>query len=150
MTSKTTIDNFLAQKKLAVVGVSRSRNKFGNIIFRMLKERGYQVYPINPKAETIEGVQCYPSLEKLPELIDGIVINVPPGQTLDVLKSAQKLNLRRIWLQQGSESNEVISFCQLNQFDFISGHCILMFAEPVGFGHRFHRWLWKVLGKLPK
>ncbi len=116
----------------------------------MLKERSYQVYPINSKTATVEGVQCYPSLEKLPEPVDGIVINVPPGQALAVLKSAQALNLHRIWLQQGSESNEVISFCQLNRFDFISGHYILMFAEPVGFGHRFHRWLWKILGKLPK
>lgn len=150
MTSKATIDNFLAQKKLAVVGVSRNKNKFGNIIFRMLKERGYQVYPINPNAGTVEGVTCYPSLEKLPEPVDGIVINVPPGQTLEVLKSARDLQIRRIWLQQGSESNEVISFCQINHFDYITGHCILMFAEPVGFGHRFHRWLWKVLGKLPQ
>lgn len=150
MTSKATIDNFLAQKKLAVVGVSRNKNKLGNIIFRTLKERGYLVYPINPNAETIEGAQCYPSLRKLPEPVDGIVINVPPGKTLDVLKSAQELNLRRVWLQQGSESNEVISFCMINKFEFISGHCILMFAEPVGFGHRFHRWLWKILGKLPQ
>ncbi|MBN2092555.1 CoA-binding protein [candidate division KSB1 bacterium] len=150
MTSKATIDNFLAQKKLAVVGVSRNKNKFGNIIFRMLKERGYQVYPINPNTATVERTQCYPSLEKLPEKVDGIVINVPPGQTLEVLKSALELKLLRVWLQQGSESNEVVSFCLMNQFEFISGHCIIMFAEPVGFGHRIHRWIWKILGKLPQ
>ncbi len=150
MTSKATIDNFLAQKKLAVVGVSRNKNKFGNIIFRMLKEHGYQVFPINHHTEIVEGVQCYPSLEKLPEKVDGIVINVPPGQTLEVLKSALELKLLRVWLQQGSESNEVNSFCQMHEFEFISGHCIFMFAEPVGFGHRIHRWLWKILGKLPQ
>ena len=150
MVSKSVVDDFLSQQKLAIVGVSRSGKKFGNVIYKDLKKKEYLVFPVNPNAEKIEGDRCFPGLEKLPESVDGVVINVPPSETEKVLQVAAKQGIRRVWLQQGSESEQAIKFCEENNFNFVHGECILMFAEPVGSFHKFHRWVWKILGKLPK
>lgn len=149
MSSKTMIDEFLEQKKLAVVGVSRKKNKFGNVIYRELKKKGFQVYPINPNTDIVEGDICYPDLFSLPEKVDGAVVNVPPAQTEKIVKEIKEAGITKVWLQQGSQSDDSIKYCERNEIECVSNECILMFAEPAGFIHRAHRWVWGALGKLP-
>ncbi len=149
MTSKSSIENFLSQKSIAVVGVSRNPKKFGNVIYRELKKKGYNLFPINPNAEKIEGDNCYPNLLSLPEKIDAVVINVPPNQTEKVVREVKQAQIKRVWMQQGSQSKKAEDYCLENGIDCISNECILMFAEPAGFVHRAHRWVWGVMGKLP-
>lgn len=149
MSRKVDVDDFLAQKIMAVVGVSRGGKKFGNVVLRDLKDKGYRVFPINPHAEAIDGQRCYPNLSALPETPDGVVTVVPPATTEEVVKQAWAAGIRRVWMQQGSESEAAIRYCRDNGMTVIDGECILMFAEPAAFYHRFHRWVWKVLGKLP-
>ncbi|MBT8378491.1 MAG: CoA-binding protein [Ignavibacteria bacterium] len=143
------IDEFLEQKKLAVVGVSRKKNKFGNVIYRELKKKGFQVYPINPNTDIVEGDICYPDLFSLPEKVDGAVVNVPPAQTEKIVKEIKEAGITKVWLQQGSQSDDSIKYCERNEIECVSNECILMFAEPAGFIHRAHRWVWGALGKLP-
>jgi predicted CoA-binding protein len=150
MNSKKLVEEFLSLDKIAVVGVSRKRNKFGNVIYRELKKKGYQVYPINPNTNIIEEDICYPDLLSLPEKIDAVIINVPPAQTEKVVREIKKAKINKVWLQQGSQSDEAISFCKQNGIECISNECVLMFAEPAGFIHRAHRWVWGALGKLPR
>ena len=150
MTSKASIDDFLSQQTLAVVGVSRKANKFGNAVLKELKAKEYHVLPINPHAETINGERCYPSLEALPKPVDGVVIVVPPQQAEKVVQDAMKVGIKRVWLQQGSESKTAIQMCEGNGISVIHGHCILMFAEPMKFFHRSHKWIWQLIGKYPK
>jgi predicted CoA-binding protein len=150
MTSKATVDDFIGQKSLAVVGVSRNSAKFGNAIYKTLKEKGYQVFPVNPKAESIEGDRCYPTLSALPEKVGGVVVVVPPAQTEQVVKEAQAAGITRVWLQQGAESPAAIQFCQQNGLQTVHGECILMFASGKQFPHNMHRWVWGLIGKLPK
>ena len=150
MNSKNIIDDFLAQKIIAVVGVSRKKTKFGNIIYRELKQKGYQVYPINPNINLIEGNVCYPDLFSLPGKIDAVIINVPPAQTERVVKEANEAGIKKVWLQQGSQSDSAIKYCEENGIDCVSNECILMFVEPSAFIHRAHRWIWGVFGKLPQ
>jgi len=149
MTSKSSIENFLSQKSIAVVGVSRNSKKFGNVIYRELKKKGYNLFPINPNAEKIEGDNCYPNLLSLPEKPDAVVINVPPDQTEKVVREIKQAQIKRVWMQQGSQSKKAEDYCLENGIDCISNECILMFAEPAGFVHRAHRWVWGVMGKLP-
>jgi predicted CoA-binding protein len=149
MSNKVDVDDFLAQKTMAVVGVSRGGKKFGNAVLKDLKAKGYRTFPINPHAESIEGERCYPNLAALPERPDGVVTIVPPASTEKVVKQAKAAGIKRIWLQQGSESEAAIRFCRDNGMAVIDGECILMFAEPAAFYHRFHRWVWKLLGRLP-
>jgi len=77
MNSKKNVENFLAQEKIAVVGVSRKKTKFGNAIYKELKQKGYKVFPINPNMQSFEGDVCYPDLLSLSEKVNAVVINVP-------------------------------------------------------------------------
>ena len=149
MNSKKVIEDFIAQKKIAVVGVSRKKTNFGNAIYKELKQKGYNVFPINPHMNTFEGDTCYPDLLSLPEKVDAVIINVPPAQTEKVVREAKQAGINKVWLQQGSQSESAIKFCEENEFDCVSNECILMFAQPSAFIHRAHRWVWGVLGKLP-
>ena len=150
MTSKAAVEDFLAQKTLAVVGVSRGGKKFGNMAYKELRAKGYQVIPVHPNADSIEGDRCYPSLSALPEQVGGVLIVVPPDETEKVVREAVEAGIRRVWMQQGAESEAAIQTCEEQGVSAIHGECILMFAEPTGFGHRMHRWIWGMLGKLPR
>ena len=150
MTSKAVVQDFLAQKTLAVVGVSRRGNKFGNMAYRELKAKGYRVYPVHPSAETVEGDKAYPNLSALPEKPGGVLVIVPPTQAEKVVQDAAQAGIQRVWLQQGAESPAAIQFCKDKDIRVVHNECIMMFAEPVGFGHKAHRWVWGLLGKLPK
>jgi len=150
MTAKATVREFLEQPTLAVVGVSRAGNKFGNTAYRELKSKGYRVYPVHPEAEAIDGDRCYPSLNALPEPADGVLIVVPPQQTEKVVRDAAEAGIRRVWMQQGAESLAAIRFCEEQGIDVVHNECVLMFAEPTAFPHRLHRCVWRLLGKLPE
>ena len=150
MSRKVDVDDFLAQKTVAVVGVSRGGKKFGNAVLKDLKEKGYRTFPINPHAESIDGERCYPNLAALPETPGGVVTMVPPVTTEEVVKQAHTAGIKRVWMQQGSESEAAIRYCQDNGMTVVDGECIFMFTEPAAFYHRFHRWVWKLLGKLPQ
>jgi predicted CoA-binding protein len=144
------VDGFLGEKSLAVVGVSRSGKKFGNSIMKDLEDKGYRVFPINPHAESIAGKRCYPSLKELPERPGGVITVVPPAATEAVVRDVKAAGIKRVWMQQGSESEAAIRFCAENGIEVVHGECIMMFAEPVGSIHRFHRWVWKLFGLLPR
>ena len=148
--TKAAVENFVGQHKLAVVGVSRDTNKFGNMAYKALKEKGYQVYPINRNVEAVAGDRCYPSLGGLPEKVDGVLIIVPPTETEKVVREADAAGIKNVWMQQGAESDEAIQYCQEHGLNEVHGECIMMFASPVTSFHRWHRGAWKLFGKLPK
>ncbi len=149
-TTRTAVDAFLAQKRIGIVGVSRGGKKMGNGIYNELKTKGYQVFPINPNAETIDGQTCYPSVKDVPDGLDGVVIAVPPAKSEKVVHEAAEAGIRHIWLQQGSQSEAAVRFCEEQGINVVAGECLLMFAEPVATFHKIHRWLWGLFGKLPK
>jgi len=148
MTSKAVIDDFLAQGTLALAGVSRSGKKFGNAVLKDLSTKGYQIIPVHPEAEEIGGVRCYPSLAELPTEVGGLVLVVPPARTETLVKEAYESGIRRIWMQQGAESEEAIRYCHERDMSVVHGQCIMMFADPRGV-HKFHRWLRGLFGTLP-
>ena len=150
MTSRKIVKDFISQNNIAVVGVSRNKSKFGNYIYSELKKKDYRVFPVNPNLESADGDKCYPNLSSIPEKLDGVIINVSPPEAVNVIKEANTVGIRRVWLQQGSQSDEAVKFCEHNNIDCVSNECIIMFAEPVGFMHRAHKWLWNALGKLPQ
>jgi uncharacterized protein len=149
MNSKKVVEDFLAQKKIAVVGVSRKKTKFGNAIYKELKQKGYNVFPVNPHITAFEGDACYPDLLSLTEKVDAVIINVPPAQAEKIVRDAKRAGINKVWLQQGSQSDTAIKYCEENGIDCVSNECVLMFAQPSAFMHRAHRWVWGVLGKLP-
>src|SRR5512137_913761 len=130
MATKHEIDEFLAQKTLAVVGVSRAGRKFGNMVLKDLTKAGYRMLPIHPEAAELEGMRAYPSFAALPEPVGGVIIVVPPASAESVVKDAAAHGIRRVWLQQGAESPAAIKFCEGNGISVVHGECVLMYPKP--------------------
>lgn len=149
MTSKAVVDEFVSQEKLAIVGVSRGGQKFGNGAYRELKAKGYKLFPIHPEAATLEGDPAYKDFASLPEKVGGVVIVVKPAQTEQVVRDAAAAGITRIWMQQGSESAAAIQFCKDNNLSEVHGECIMMYGIGTGL-HGFHGKINKFFGKAPK
>jgi uncharacterized protein len=148
MTSQRSVDAFLEQPAMAVVGVSRLRKKFGNIACRELTAKGYRLYIVHPSGEAIDGMRTYSSLSQLPEPVNAVLIVVPPAQALQVVREAAAAGIHHVWLQQGAESPAVLDECRELGLDAVSGECILMFAKPTGV-HKVHYWVNRITHSLP-
>ena len=148
MTSREAVQEFISQRTLALVGVSRGGKKFGNSVLKELTAKGYTVFPVHPSADAIAGVRCWPSLRTLPEPVGGVVIVVPPAETEKVVRDAVAAGIRRIWIQQGAQSEAAVRFCADNKLPAVTKQCILMYVEPVTSIHAFHRWVKKLFGGL--
>jgi uncharacterized protein len=120
------IKEFISRKKFAVIGATDNPEKYGNRIVKNLKDRGYEVYPVNPKLKELDGLACYSSLADIPVKVDVVDFVVPPAVTEEILKQCRELGLDRIWLQPGSESEKAITFCQENNLKVVHSVCVMM------------------------
>jgi uncharacterized protein len=114
---------------IAVVGATDSPGKYGGIIYRDLKRKGYRVVPVNPKRDTVDGDRCYPSVADLPDPPTIVNLVVPPPVTLDVLRRCLDLGLMRVWVQPGAADAEVRRFVEDNGFTALVGACIMVEAH---------------------
>jgi len=147
---KQAIEQFLQSKSIAIVGMSSKSAKFGNLAYKELSKKDFTLYPIHPKSKKIDGVQCFANFNDIEDKIDGVLISVQPTEMEKVVQSAHETGIKNVWLQQGAQSDSAIQFCKDNGINVVHNECILMFVEPVTSFHKFHRWVWKILGKLPK
>ena len=151
MVSRTAIDDFVAQRTLALAGVSRDgRAGFGNAVRKELPKRGYTLRLVHPEADAIDGEPCARRLADVAGDVGGLLCVTQPEATEALVAEAVEAGIRRIWIQQGAESAEAIQKAEEAGIAVVHGHCILMFTEPVGPFHGLHRWIWRLLGKIPK
>lgn len=138
------IARFLAGRRLAVAGVSRSGRLPANAIYRKLRGSGYEVFPINPHAAQVEGSVCYESVVALPPSVDGLIIATPPAVSAEVVRQAAACGIGRVWLHRalgtGSVSEDATRACRERGVECIAGGCPLMYCEPVDLFHRCLRW----------
>jgi len=149
MTTLNDIQKFLEPKRMAIAGASRNPKKFGGAVFKELKEKGYELYPINPEANEIQGVKCYHSVELLPDDVSHLFIITPRHETAKIAKAAIKKGIKMVWIQQKSETMEAVEIIQNAGIPLIFKKCIMMFAEPNG-PHKVHQFLAKFFGAYPK
>jgi len=123
------ITDFVNRRVWAVVGVSQARNKFGNRIYRSLRDSGYVVYPVNPKGGELEGAKVYPTLADLPQTPDVVDLVVPPAVSEQVVKEAYKLGLSRIWMQPGAESPAAIDYCHAHGIQVVHDACAMVWKR---------------------
>jgi predicted CoA-binding protein len=147
--TKERIDQFYAGNKFAVIGVSENKKKFGSVLYKELIKAGLDVTPVNPNLKEFEGKKCFPSVNELPEDIDAIVVSTKPKHTIKVVKDAEAKGIKQIWLQQGSEDEEIIEYVSDKDLNVIYKKCAIMFANPKGI-HGFHAFLAKLFGAYPK
>ena len=154
MTLQQAVDDFLAQQRIAVAGVSRSTTSAANAIYRKLKGAGYEVFPINPKTETVEGDRCYASVRDVPGGVQGVVIATPPEAALAIVGECADLGISRVWMHRsfgaGSVSEAAAARARERGMTVIAGACPMMYCKPVDFGHRCIRAVLKLTGGLPK
>lgn len=147
------VQGFLSQKRIAVAGVSRNPREAANLIFRKLDGAGYDVVPVNPRADEVEGRPCYPDLTAIPNGVDGVVIATPPSAAQALVEQCATLGIRWVWMHrsfgEGSVSPAAVEWCRTHDIRVIAGACPMMFCTPVDFGHRCIRWLLGVTGGLP-
>lgn len=142
------VARFLSLEKYAVAGVSRDPKKFGHQMFKDLRKKGMDVVPVNPKADTIDGVKCYSSVSELPSDIRGVIFMTPKEETLSVARETIAHGIHDLWIQQGAETKSIIAELGKENVNLISNECIMMFWKPNGV-HSFHRFLKKIFGGLP-
>lgn len=147
--TRSAVDAVLGVRTLAVVGVSRQTQSFANAVYRTLKERGYRVIPVNPFAVRLEGDACYPSVRAVPERVGSALVFLPREQTEAVVQEIVEAGIKNIWLQRGTETTGAVELCRRQGVNVVSGECVMMFLDPVGGPHRFHRWIRKVTHRLP-
>jgi uncharacterized protein len=144
------VECFLNQDNIAIAGVSRKAAKFGNTIFKELRSRGKNLFPIHPEMEFFEGVGCVKSIEALPPEVTALVLCTRPENIVGLVKQACEKGINHIWLQQGAQSDEAIDYARSRNVNIIHRECILMFADPVTSIHKFHRGINKLFGIYPK
>ncbi len=120
------IKEILSKKVFAVVGSFRNEQKVAYKIFLDLKSRGYEVYPVNPKISQVNGERCYPSVLDLPKKPDVVNIVTPPEVTLEILKQCKQLGIEYVWLQPGTENQQVLDFCKQNDIKCVYQTCIML------------------------
>jgi predicted CoA-binding protein len=125
-TMQDLIKEFMSQKRFAIVGATDNTRKYGYEIFKNLKRRGYEVYPVNPRLKELEGSKCYPSLADIPIKVDVVDFVVPPEVAEAVLEECKRLELERIWLQPGSESKAALDFCHKNNLKVVHDVCVML------------------------
>lgn len=127
MTDRKAIDRFLAGDSFAVIGASANREKFGNKVLRAYLQAGRRVFPVNPKADEIEGQKSYPDIATLPERVHGVSIVTPPAVTEKIVEQAADAGIRYVWMQPGAESPAAIRKAEALGLTLIhSGPCALV------------------------
>ena len=148
------IADFLRGKRIGVAGVSRNRSEAANAIYRRLRDSGYDVFPVNPRASEVEGTPCYPDIASLPGPIDGVVVATHPDVAFEVVRQCADSGVGRVWFHRsfgkGSVSEEAVRECEKRGIQVIVGGCPLMFCEPVDFGHKCMKWWLQRRGRVPR
>ncbi len=151
------VQDFLALKKIAVVGVSDKRETGCNLAYNKFKENGYQVYAVNPRITAFNGDPCYPDLKAIPENVDAVFILTSPKVTEQVIQQCVDLGIKHVWMHcmmgtkpglaggTTSVSQSAVEMCKANGIAVIPGSCPNQFLKP-DFGHAAMRGLWKLFG----
>jgi uncharacterized protein len=155
-TLETKVAEFLAQRRIAIAGVSRNNRSHpvGNLIYQRLKKSGHDVFPVNPNMQMFEGDRCYPDVKSIPGGVDGVVIVTRPEVTESIVHECSDAGVRRVWMHQSigkgsSVSPEAVEYCRKHDISVIAGACPMMYGPAVDFGHTCIKWFLRLTGGLP-
>jgi len=153
MTIKEAASQFLAQKRIAVTGVSRKPKEHGsNTVFKRLRDRGYEVFAVNPNADNVEGAHSYHDLKSIPGGVDAVVIATAPDKADGTMRECVELGIKHVWMHraygQGSVSATAATYGRTHGITVIDSGCPLMFDPTADFGHKVMRMV--LASRLPK
>ena len=145
---------FLAHRRIAVTGVSRSGGNGANNVYRRLRDRGYEVFAVNPRTEQVEGDVCYPDLRSIPGGVEAVVIGTRPGLAEDAMRECADLGIEHVWMHrsigEGSVCDEATVYGREHGITVIDGGCPLMFEPTSDVVHKVMKFVFTKTGKVPK
>ena len=147
--------DFLSCRRIAVTGVSHAPKGHGsNAVYQRLRERGYEVFAVNPNAQSVEGDTTYPDLGSIPGGVEAVVIGTRPEHAMATVKEASDLGITRVWMHRsidaGSVSPEAAAFGREQGLTVIDGGCPLMFGPTSDGAHKAMCWVLKLTGSVPR
>lgn len=149
-----TIEDFLAQKRIAMIGVSRNPKDFSAALFEELRKRGYDMVPVNPKVSAVLGQPCYARVQDIQPPVDAALLMTTPEITDEVVTDCADAGIRRIWMYRaggkGAVSENAVAFCQERGIQVVPGQCPFMFLPGAAGVHKFHGLFRKITGRYPK
>ena len=154
-TVKEAAAEFLAQDRIAVTGVSRHADGHGsNAVYKRLRERGYQVFAVNPNADEVEGDRSYHDLRDIPGGVEAVVIATRPASAEATMRDCVELGIRHVWMHRafgaGSVSHEATVYGREHGITVIDGGCPLMFEPTADVAHKVMRVLLTGTRKVPR
>jgi predicted CoA-binding protein len=152
---KEAASEFLAAKRIAITGVSRKPQGHGaNFVYQRLRERGYEVFAVNPNADEVEGDRCYHDLKSIPEGVEAVVIGTRPEIAEDIMRECADLGIKQVWMHRsfgkGSVSDAATEYGRERGITVIDGGCPLMFDPTGDAGHKAMRFVFTLTGKVPR
>ena len=143
-TIKEAASEFLAHKRIAVTGVSRKPKDHGsNSVFKRLRDRGYEVFAVNPNADVVEGARSYHDLKSIPGGVEAVVIATAPDKADGTMRECAELGIKHVWMHrgygQGSVSATAAAYGRARGITVIDGGCPLMFGPTADLGHKIMR-----------
>lgn len=148
------IREFLGRQRLAIVGVSRNPRDFTRSLFREFVTRGYEVVPVHPGIEEIEGQRCYARIQEIAPPVEAVLVLTPPAVTLEIAHDCVEAGVAELWMYRatgaGAVSREAITYCEANGIRVIAGECPFMFFPQTGFPHRVHGLVRRITGRYPQ
>jgi predicted CoA-binding protein len=154
-TLKEAASAFLANKRIAVTGVSRKPQGHGsNAVYQRLRERGYEVFAVNPNADEVEGDHCFHTLHDIPGGVDAVVIATRPETAEETMRECTELGVKQAWMHRsfgkGSVCTDATVFGRAQGMTVIDGGCPLMFEPTADVAHKVMRSWFTLTGKMPK
>jgi predicted CoA-binding protein len=146
---------FLTNKRIAVTGVSRRPESHGaNVVYKRLRERGYQTFAVNPNAETVEGDKAYSSLGAIPGGVEAVVIGTRPAVAEETMRECVELGIKYVWMHRGpgagSVSRQAAEYGRKRGITVIDGGCPLMFEPTADGAHKAMRFIFTLTGAVPR
>jgi predicted CoA-binding protein len=146
---------FLANKRVAVTGVSRhAEDHASNVVYKRFRDRGYEVYAVNPNADDVEGDRCYHDLDSIPDGVDAVVIATRPETAEATMRECAKLGVKHVWMHRGpgtgSVSRAAADYGRQQGIAVIDGGCPCMFGPTADFGHKAMRVVFSLSGNVPR
>lgn len=147
------IDEFLAQKRIAFIGVSRDAHSFSRKLFKEFLQQGYEVIPVNPQATEIEGLPCHPHVLDIHPAPDAAVLMTSREGTYHALLDCERAGIQRVWLYGINGPKDVsvgaMEFCASHRIRVVPGFCPFMFLPKPRFFHRIHACVMRMVGNYP-
>src|SRR5690349_2919751 len=149
MNTRAEVNDFLARRRIAMVGVSRSEKNYTRMVLREFQARGYEAVPVNPGLSEVEGLPCYAHVGDIRPPVEAALVMTSPAASGTVVRECSQAGVHRVWMCRGASSADAVSYASEHGMEVVAEYCPLMFLPGIQWFHRLHGWLVQIGGQNP-